>query len=336
MSRRGVEEKPAWSGVPTAVRAKVEETIGARVIRGERAYGGYGPTPTFRLRCADGSRVFLKATSPDSNEFARHALVREERNYRELAPFIGHWSPSTRGAFRLGGWHALLLDDAGPKSVPPWTPGKARAVARGLAAFHASTLGRELPSWLARPERYLGRLDWSLVEERSDGFQILGELAGEPPDDGRAWLGAAAPVFHERLNRWPDTPERFALLHGDVRSDNLRLHGARLILFDWPHAVVGVPEYDLVEFAQTVAVEGGPEPESVVRWYAEGAEIDPRSLEAAISWWAAFFADAAWRPEIPGLPRLRAFQRRQLGVLLKWATRRFGFPPSPWIERLKS
>lgn len=326
MSRRGVEEKPPWSGVPRSVRAKVEEIVGARVTRGERAYGGYGPTPTFRLRLADGSGVFFKATSPETNEFAHRALDREERNYRELAPIMAEWAPAFRGEFRLDGWHVVLLGDAGPKSVPPWTPAKARTAARELARFHRSTLGQELPARLARPGRFLGRLDWRWIREETDDFQVLAEMAGERSAEAREWFRVAAPILQEAIDRWNEAPERFALLHGDVRSDNLRLLGSRLILFDWPHAVVGAPEYDLVEFAQSVAVEGGPAPEAVVAAYVEVGAIDEVALNGAIAWWAAFFADTAWRPDIPGLPRLRLFQRQQLDVLLDWAARQFGLP----------
>lgn len=333
MSRRGVEEKPPWSSVPRGVRAKVEEIVGARVARGERVYGGYGPTPTFRLRLADGSGVFFKATSPASNEFSHRALDREERNYRELAPILAEWAPAFRGAFQRDGWHVLLLGDVGPKSVPPWTPARARIAARELARFHRSTLDQELPDWLVRPGRFLGRFDWPWIGEETDDFQILAALSAERSTEAREWFRQAAPVLQDAIDRWRAAPERLALLHGDVRSDNLRLAGSRLILLDWPHAVVGAPEYDLVEFAQSVAVEEGPAPEAIVAAYAEVSAVDEIALNGAISWWASFFADTFWRPEIPGLPRLRLFQRQQLEVLLDWAARAFALPSRPELAR---
>lgn len=334
MSCRGVEAKPPWSSVPKAVRERVGAIAGATVSRGERVWGGYSPTPTFRLRLANGSRLFVKATSPDSDAFPVRALEREERNYRELAPLIADWSPRFHGAFHLEDWHVLLLDDVGPKSVPPWTPAKAKLAAHGLAAFHASTRGRELPIWLARPWSYLAGLDWDRVEERTEDFTRVAELAGPEAAEAVDWLREARDVLNERLGRWERWAEVGVLLHDDVRSDNLRLRGRQLILFDWPHARIGPSEFDLTQFAQSVAVDGGPRPDDVTRWYAERGEVDAEALDGSIAWWAAFFADSAWRPDVPGLPRLRPFQRQQLRVLLGWAARRMQLPTPDWVENL--
>jgi aminoglycoside phosphotransferase (APT) family kinase protein len=131
-----------------------------------------------------------------------------------------------------------------------------------------------------------------------------------------------------------DLPGPSALLHGDTRSDNLRFTGGRLALFDWPSAEVGRPEFDLVAFAQSVTVEGGPAPEQVVAWYGERGPVDPAALDAALAWLAAFFADLAWRPDIPGLPRLRRFQRQQLAVVLPWLARRLRLPEPAWAAEL--
>jgi aminoglycoside phosphotransferase (APT) family kinase protein len=61
-----------------------------------------------------------------------------------------------------------------------------------------------------------------------------------------------------------DLPGPYALLHSDTRSDNLRFTGGRLSLFDWPSIEVGRPEFDVVAFAQSIAVEGGPGSEQFV------------------------------------------------------------------------
>src|SRR5690606_7911827 len=100
----------------------------------------------------------------------------------------------------------------------------------------------------------------------------------------------------------------------------------RLYLFDWPAITVGRPEWDVVAFAQTVTVEGGVAPEQVMSWYAEKFPADPRTVDCSIAWFIAFFADRAWRSEIPGLPRVRRFQRQQLGTMLLWAARQWSLP----------
>lgn len=96
MSRSGVEKKPPWRVVPVEVREQVDRELRGRVAVGCRVWGGYGPSPTFRLRLEDGRRAFLKAVWPGSNEFQRGAHDRELRVYGELQPLISHWAPRLR------------------------------------------------------------------------------------------------------------------------------------------------------------------------------------------------------------------------------------------------
>jgi hypothetical protein len=117
MSRTGVEAKPPWSSMPRSVRRAVQEALGAEVRRAMRVWGGYTPTPTYRLQLADGRGAFFKAIGPSSNDFARAAHAREERVYRELGDLIAPWAPVFYGAFQCDAWHVLLLEDLGPKSA---------------------------------------------------------------------------------------------------------------------------------------------------------------------------------------------------------------------------
>lgn len=330
MSRTGVEPKPAWRAVPRPVRQAVAELLGAPVARAARIWGGYAPTPTFRLRLADGRRAFFKGSEPGGGEFIRRALAREERVYRELSGLIGAWTPRFYGAIERDGWSALLLEDLGPTSVPPWTPPLAREVARAYAGFHRATLGVDLPSWLPPNGAIAESRMWSWAAGDA-GREPVARLAGSCAPAARRWLAEAVPALAAASRLVLDLTGPDALLHRDTRSDNLRWTGRRLYLFDWPWAAAGPVEYDLVPFAQSVAVEGGPEPEAVVDWYAERGPLRPAGLDAAVAATAGFFADQAVQPEIPGLPRLRSFQRRQLRVTLGWAARRLGLPEPTWL-----
>ena len=328
MSRTGVEEKPPWRALPADVRQVAAALLGARVRRAERVYGGYSSAPTFRLLLADGRRAFVKATGPADTEFGRAALRREQRFYRDFceAP-VAAWMPALLGDAESGDWRMLLLQDLGPKSVPPWTPAAARGVARALAEFHTATSGGPFPPWL-RPGRDVLRRNSGLWDElaRTGEIEQVPALAADR-DGAERWLAAALPSLSASARTLVDAPDPYALLHSDIRSDNLRWRGGRLTLFDWPHAFAGPPEYDLVEFAQSVTVEGGPPPEHVAATYAERRSLRVEVLTAAICALAAFFADAAWREPIPGLPRLRRFQQQQLAVTLAWAARLLDLPP---------
>jgi hypothetical protein len=335
VSRTGVEEKPRWRAVPLEVRLRVDEALGAPVVRASRVFGGYGPTPTFRLLLADGRRAFFKGTIHDANPFATRALAAEQRVYRELGVLLGPWAPRCLGTFQHADWNVLLLEDVGPKTVPPWTPTIARHIAHAYADFHASTLGHELPNWLPRPGQSLAHVSWQQVAEGSNGLSAVAALARESSDQALEWLRTAYPILTAVAASGSDLPGPYALLHLDTRSDNLRFVRGRLVLFDWPNAQVGRPELDLAGFAQSVAVEDGPFPDQFVAWYAERLPISAEALDAMVAWLAAFFAGLAWLDDIPGLPRLRPFQRRQLAMVLAWAARRLGLAEPVWVAALQ-
>jgi thiamine kinase-like enzyme len=143
-----------------------------------------------------------------------------------------------------------------------------------------------------------------------------------------------SPLVDDLMARPALTTEPYALLHGDLRSDNLRFNDGRLYLFDWPAITVGRPEWDFSAFAQTVTVEGGILPEQMMVWYAEKFPVDETVVDSSIAFWFAFFANYAWRDEIPGLPRVRRFQRQQLAVMAEWAARRWSLREPVWAEAL--
>lgn len=331
MSRRGVESKPAWRWVPPAVRAEAERLLGARVARAERVYGGYVPSATFRVRLADGRGAFFKGTYPlPAGSAVRWVLDREERVYRTCASLMRPWAPAFYGSVRRDGWHALLLEDLGPVTVPPWTARKANLAARSYAEFHASTLSRSKPRWLPRDQHRDFASFWSRLARAGELARTAG-LAGRRSAEARDWLARAVPRLRrasERLRRLRGT---WAFLHFDTRSDNIRLHGPLLRVFDWPFASVGPAEFDLAAFAQSVAAEGGPAPEVVLASYAEVLPLREAALDASVAAVAGYFADRAWRPPLAGLPRLRSIQRRQLKAALAWAARRLELPEPQWL-----
>jgi hypothetical protein len=336
MSRTGVEDKPAWRSVPAAVRDATAAAVGAPVARAMRVYGGYGPTPTFRLRLTDGRRAFFKGTSPESNAFSVEALTREIGIYRDLRHLFQVWAPQYIADFALDGWQAMLLEDLGPKTAPPWTPALARRVLQAYADYHTSSQAifdksglPQLSEWFAGPV-----WNWAWAAD-SDGLQMLSALAGPRAGDALAWLESSAPVLRSAagslLNpRWPHV-----LLHCDTRSDNLRWRDGRLYLLDWPHARIGPPEFDLAAFAQSVTAEGGPEPETLIAWYAERADVRDGAIDAAVSACASYFANHSWAPPIEGLPRIRTWQQQQLIVTLAWAARRLGLPEPRWLDAIR-
>lgn len=333
LSRTGIEDKLPWKKLPVALRQQVSNTLGSPVVRAMRVWGGYSPTPTFRLALVDGRRAFFKGTYKESYEFPKIALLYEEKVYQELTPILGSFMPKFYATLRYEDWHCLLLEDVGPQSVPPWTTQKCCAITHSLADFHKLSQGQNPPAWLSRPTERLQHEDWQRTARESQDFQQIAALAGAESAQALEWFHYISPTIQQLMAQPILKKEPLAILHGDLRSDNLRLRGKQLYLFDWSAITVGRPEWDLVAFAQTVEIEGGPMPEQIISWYGEKAPLDSAAIDSSLAWWLTFFAEKAWRPEIPGLPRLRRFQRQQLGTIILWICRRWSLPEPDWARK---
>jgi aminoglycoside phosphotransferase (APT) family kinase protein len=116
----------------------------------------------------------------------------------------------------------------------------------------------------------------------------------------------------------PSLLEGEALLHFDVRSDNLCIRDGQALLVDWNLACVGNPAFDVAFWLPSLALEHGPTPEQLAR-----ARPDVDRLAAHV---AGFFAARAGLPPPAGAPSVRPFQLAQLEVALPWAVRAAGLP----------
>jgi hypothetical protein len=326
------EEKPAWSQVPASVRAEAERRLGSRVTRATRAYGGYAASATFRLVLANGKRAFFKAGYPlPAGSPVVLPIAQETRRYAALAPLVGRWMPKQLGAFHRQRWDVLLMEDLGPATIPPWSADKARRASRSYARFHARTLGRPLPRGLSRTRHQRFGTFWGSVGKTWE-LSRAATVAGRRADEAEEWLAVALPTLRKAERDLVRAKPPFVALHFDTRSDNFRLVGERLVMFDWPWACAGPAEFDVAAFAQAVAAERGPDPERVVSWYEQVLPLRERELSGSIAGIAGYFTFAAWRPPLEGLPRLRSVQRKQLRASVAWAARHFGLPEPGWLS----
>jgi len=347
------EPKPEWRNLPLSVRERTAAELHANVRRAVRVWGGYAPSATYRLFLSDGRRVIFKGISDLSaaqfrnsgftqqdierqSAFQRGILADEERTYRELGPTLLPWAPEFYGSFEDSDWRVLLLEDVGPAQVPPWTADLARDALIDYAAFHASSLGRaDVPDWVRRDRHHRFGRTWHKVAADSGGLMNVASLAASAAVEARRWLERHVDVLRTAAEQLERVPAPHAVLHFDTRSDNLRIQpGGRLRLFDWPYVAFGPHEFDVVAFVQSITTEGGPEPEHCMSWYTQGIEVREQAVDASIAALAGYFADAAWRPPPPGVPRVRSIQRRQLKTCLAWCSRRLELEPPAWLSAI--
>ena len=115
------------------------------------------------------------------------------------------------------------------------------------------------------------------------------------------------------------------LLHFDIRADDVLLTPERVWFVDWPHVCVGAAWVDMVLFAPSVTMQGGPPPEQVIALHPGCRTADTVDVTAAVVATAGFFTHRSLQPTPPGLPTLRAFQAAQGAVARQWVAQRIGW-----------
>ena len=127
------------------------------------------------------------------------------------------------------------------------------------------------------------------------------------------------------------------LLNNDIRADNILLTPGRTWFVDWPHASVGPPWLDVVAFAPSVAMQGGPSPEEVISRHSACRSAESDGITAVVVTLAGYFTHKAVQPPPPGLPTVRAFQNAQGVVARKWVAQRTGLSyTGGYIEEVES
>ncbi len=259
--------------------------------------GGYTPAERWLVGFDGGERAFAKVGTIDRTA---EWLRLEQRAYAEIeGPFVP----------RMLGWSdgqvpALLLEDLSDAIWPP--PWDVKLVERVLTTLDLVAV-TPCPAWAAelitQATIFSG---WSDVAVDPGPFLGLGLVSSE-------WLEAALPSLVE-AERPPELAGD-ALLHFDVRSDNICFTPDRTLLVDWNWIGRGNPLFDVAAWLPSLAAEGGPAPEDVRR--------EAGVFASAI---AGYLCARAGLPVIPDAPGVRRVQLQQATTALPWAARWLGLP----------
>jgi aminoglycoside phosphotransferase (APT) family kinase protein len=296
------------------LHAWVERVLGSPVVESTTQHGGFSPGAAARLRCADGTRAFVKAVSAEVNPESPQMHRREARATAAL--------PSGAPAARLlasyddGTWVALLLEDIdGQHPQLPWQDGELRQVLAAIdELFTALT---PCPMADAR----------SVDDDWRDEFSNWRDAAsGAPPEGVDDWCRRHLDRLAELESRWVAAAAGDTLLHLDLRADNMLVGPHRIWIVDWPWAARGTPAFDLVAFAPSVAMQGGPPPEQLLAMTAHGRAADQDAITVLAATVAGYFHLRSFLPPPPGLPTVRAFQGAQGRVAVDWLRERTGWP----------
>ncbi len=290
----------AWAEVPAHVRRTVEDAVGP-VVHAADQPGGFSPGCASRLLLADGRRVFVKAVGLERNAFSPDMHRREAR----LAPHVP--GPELIFTHDDGDWVALVFADvAGRTPALPWRPDEWQRVFDAVVRL-CDRDGSALP--------FVGRHD--------EAFSGWRQSARQPPPDLDPWALANLDRLARAESEWTEAVRGTALLHGDLRADNVLLTDDDVVFVDWPHAASGAPWADLVFLLPSVAMQGGPSPEDVWQASPYATTADPDAVTAVLAAVAGFFVHSSRQPPPPGLPSLRAFQAAQGVCAVDWLRARF-------------
>ncbi|GAA2158848.1 hypothetical protein FHX52_2325 [Humibacillus xanthopallidus] len=293
MNGHAVGVRIPYVQVPVRVRRWVESRLGGAVVDVVDCVGGMSPGPAARVRAATGARAFVKGCGVDLHPDTP-GLLRDEG--RVLAALPEHPSlPRLLDVHDDGDWVVLLIEDLpGAPPPAPWRTadllrfGEALAALRpvldevqleGLPAARESS-----PIFLTRWRELAGRLD--LVDP---------------------WWAAHHDALAAHAERAADLIAGDAVVHWDIRADNVVLTPDRTVLVDWGQARRGAPWMDHALLALDCSMTGS-EISTADRAAADPVlrDHDPADLLALASAVAMAFVSRSTQPASPALPTMPA------------------------------
>jgi Phosphotransferase enzyme family len=298
-----------WDEIPAELRARVGALLGSEVVEAVTQPGGFSPGVAARLRCADGGRAFAKAVSAEWNPRAPSI----HRSEAVIAAGLPAWAPVPRflGSFDADGWVVLVFEDVeGRVPAQPWDAGELSRVLSALADL-ASALDPAPVDAPAVADRLAG--DFTAWRE----LAASGDVAGLDP-----WAVRNLDALAVLESRWPGSAAGTALVHGDLRADNLLLTEDGVVVVDWPWACRAAPWVDLLLMLPSVRMQGGPPAHTLFEAHPVAREADPDAVTSVLAAFTGFLVRNSRLPAPPGLPTLRAFQRAQGETALEWLRHR--------------
>jgi aminoglycoside phosphotransferase (APT) family kinase protein len=303
-----------WQDLPRPVRARIAQSAGAEVIAETGATSGFSPGFASVLELGDGREVFVKAVSAEQNPHSPDLARREVTVAAALPDDVPAprllWSHDD-GTWVLLGFQAVH----GRSPVLPWRPDDLVRVLATLDLL-AGTTPRE-PHGLRPVTETLAHdmTGWATLAAEPDAYlrgvaDAGGELGG--------WALAHLDELVDAESRWAWAAAGDALVHGDLRADNVILDATTCWLVDWPHAALGAPWLDLALMLPSVAMQGGGDPDAIFRSQRVASGVGDDRLRPVLAAIGGYFAHGALQPPPQGIPNLRRFQGAQAIQTLRW------------------
>ena len=231
MRPRAAGTRIGYADIPDRVRAWVEQTLGAPVVGTAEQIGGMSPGCATRLRCADGTRAFVKAVGPELNALTP-GLFRHEVTVLEHIGTDPLWASLLASYDEPDGWVALLMEDVEGRHPDLRDPDEAEVVLEATDRFVDRLAGLGEGLQIATLEGSLARY-----------AQMWPHLSDVPTLP--RWAREAAPRMQAALEDLRQAADGDHLCNFDVRNDNLLLRpDGSLVFVDWGMSRVGAAWLD--------------------------------------------------------------------------------------------
>jgi hypothetical protein len=295
--------------LPDAVRRRTSALAGSAVVHAESVTAGFSNGFAGALSLADGRRVFAKVIAEHINPVG----VRMYREEAEVLALMPRWAPVPALIDVVDAdidgeqWVCLLIEHVDGRA-----PDLRRAGELGRITDLTVRLARLDPCPIAGLPRIAdaaGTFDrWRHVDRADPGLASYGP-----------WLPTNLDRLEGVAAGWSTAIDGTALVHGDFRPDNIIVTDASAWAVDWPGASVGAPWVDSLLMLPALAMlDGGPSPADVAASHPLLTGVDPDALDAVSAAALGYFVTSSLLEPPPGLPTIRAFQRAQAEVLIRW------------------
>jgi len=299
-----------WSEVPDAVVARIEAVAGSVIESVAASPFGFSPGFAGVVSFADGARAFLKVMSASRDPWSIEVNRREAHVLALLPKEVP--APVLLWIVEEGDWLVIAaeaVDGEHPRASTVDAHAHEVWVALGeLARVEAPA---DLPAFHAH---------------HADLFTQWRDLATSPELDARLsafgrdgqWIGSHLPQLMEWEQAAKEITKGDALVHGDLRDDNLLLTADGVRIVDWPHASRGAPWLDLAGYLPSHEMYGGGSAHGMFRAHPLAEAVSSDAERFFVCTLAGYFTFQSTEPPVAALPGLREFQRAQALPALKW------------------
>ncbi len=311
-------ERLHWADMPRRVRDEIERRLGGAVVAAITQPTGFSPGVAAVLTTVSGRRFFVKGVGPEPNAVTPE-IHRREINVMTHMP-DGVPVPRLLSSYDEGpgGWVALVFEYIeGQHPAQPWRTDEIEHVIAAIEVLNSALTPSPLP-----PEK-IGKAGDKFATA-INGWRKIRDDSSSDVAQLDIWSRRNIDALAAIEDTVGDALHGDTMLHVDIRADNILITPGRVWFVDWPHASIGPKWLDVVAFAPSVTMQGGPPPDEVISRHSACRTADNDAITATVVALAGYFTRQAIQPPPPGLPTLRAFQDAQGIVARKWVAQRTG------------